>query len=166
MIDSEGKKLCPTCKKRKLASEFHRSKTSSDGRQGYCSSCSCDRFRKWRSDNLEKANASLRERKKKPEIKVRINVAQRKYNREISRFKRYGLTKNDYLALIEKQESKCVICLGNFDWDNNPAYIDHDHITGIVRGLLCSSCNKGLGHFYDDPASLSRAIEYLKKAAG
>jgi len=44
-------------------------------------------------------------------------------------------------------------------------HVDHDHITGALRGLLCSACNTGLGFFRDHPELLKRAIEYLNQSA-
>lgn len=47
----------------------------------------------------------------------------------------------------------------------NPiSHIDHDHETDEVRGLLCQTCNWGLGHFHDDPQLLREAADYLEKA--
>lgn len=47
---------------------------------------------------------------------------------------------------------------------NNKAAIDHDHKTGIIRGLLCGLCNMGLGSFRDNPEHLASAILYLNKS--
>jgi hypothetical protein len=46
---------------------------------------------------------------------------------------------------------------------HNPLVIDHDHTTGEVRGLLCPTCNAGLGHFKDSPELLLKAALYLQK---
>jgi hypothetical protein len=40
--------------------------------------------------------------------------------------------------------------------------VDHDHNTGAVRGLLCHSCNTGLGHLGDSVETLARALDYLQ----
>lgn len=52
----------------------------------------------------------------------------------------------------------CICCN-----DAGPLVVDHDHATGNFRGMICSSCNLGLGHFNDDPARLAAAICYLKE---
>lgn len=79
----------------------------------------------------------------------------------------YGISIEDYQELFEKQGGVCAIC-GRPDGDekgnNNGSKslaVDHDHETGVVRGLLCSMCNKGIGSLMDSRALLRKAIEYL-----
>lgn len=70
------------------------------------------------------------------------------------------------LKLLEEQNFNCAICrrkikfLGINDHGRMMA-VDHCHWTGLIRGVLCSQCNSGLGQFGDDPAVLARAILYL-----
>ena len=65
-------------------------------------------------------------------------------------------------ALIELREStkECTIC-----GMEAKLVVDHDHITGKIRGMLCSHCNRGLGHFRDDPTLLEFAAQYLFASA-
>ena len=65
-------------------------------------------------------------------------------------------------ALIELKEStkECVIC-----GMEAKLVVDHDHVTGKIRGMLCNHCNRGLGHFRDDPALLEFAAQYLFASA-
>ena len=77
---------------------------------------------------------------------------------------RYGLTPEDYDAMLRAQDGKCAIC-GREDSgrsDKRSLCVDHDHDTGAVRGLLCDPCNNGLGRFNDDPSLLMAAIRYLQ----
>lgn len=60
-------------------------------------------------------------------------------------------------ALIESHGARCWIC-GTID---PPFHVDHDHNSGLVRGLLCAGCNYGLGWFRDDPIRMQQAIKYL-----
>ena len=73
--------------------------------------------------------------------------------------KEYGITLNDKHRMIEENEGKCPIC-GSDDPGRYWA-IDHCHKTGLVRGVLCNACNKGLGFFKDNVASLYKSIWYL-----
>jgi hypothetical protein len=78
----------------------------------------------------------------------------------------YGLSLEQYEALLAYQGGGCAICgasepggsqpLGRTAWP-----VDHDHVTGRVRGLLCSRCNTGIGFFRDDPEVCRQAAEYL-----
>ena len=82
-------------------------------------------------------------------------------------WKKYKLREADYLALRIAQNNSCKICNLTFA-DRNVSgsgkyncVVDHCHATGKVRGLLCSHCNLGLGHFFDNTRLLTAAITYL-----
>lgn len=75
--------------------------------------------------------------------------------------RRYGLKKEDYWELYQKQKGVCAICEGACR-KNKRLSVDHDHGSGRVRGLLCASCNRGLGMFLDNPLRLRKAAEYLE----
>jgi hypothetical protein len=68
------------------------------------------------------------------------------------------LTLIEYNKLIEKQNGKCAIC-GKI----TKLGVDHNHITGKIRGLLCPTCNSALGLFYDNKLILLNAIKYLEQ---
>lgn len=85
---------------------------------------------------------------------------ERKYKRFIK--KTYDISFEEYEKILALQDNKCAICkskIGNSR--TTRLFIDHDHLTGKVRGLLCSACNHGLGLFKDSPILLKRAINYL-----
>lgn len=80
--------------------------------------------------------------------------------------RKYGLTQEQYLQMLEEQNGVCAICLnpenkvhkGN---QKSMLSVDHDHETGAVRGLLCDRCNTGLAAFRDQPQYMMNAILYL-----
>jgi hypothetical protein len=74
----------------------------------------------------------------------------------IKLLKKYNLTLSQYQDRLKFQNNQCPIC-----HSDNPTNIDHDHITGKVRGILCSKCNTGLGCFRDNPEFLENAKIYL-----
>lgn len=100
-------------------------------------------MREWRRDN--------RDRKKR-------------MDREGHLKRRFGITQADYEAMLEVQGGGCGIC-GNLPKEGVALHVDHDHETGEVRGLLCVSCNNGLGQFRENPALLRIAAEYLEAGA-
>jgi hypothetical protein len=121
-----------------------------------------ERIRAQRNAHLEahrdEINARARERHRlNPEVK-RESVRRWRAVNDM-RLREHGLTKDEYDALVTKQENACAIC-------RNPFFvtprIDHDHATDRVRGLLCHNCNVALGHFRDDPSLMQQAIRYLE----
>ncbi len=72
----------------------------------------------------------------------------------------YGITPDQYDALLELQRGRCAICERPSP-DGRRLHIDHDHKTKRVRGLLCHDCNRGLGIFKDSPSLLRMALVYL-----
>lgn len=77
----------------------------------------------------------------------------------------YSITVEQYDAMLAEQDGGCAICGTRIaDRAGRRHYVDHCHETGIVRGVLCSACNSGLGHFKDNRDLLYRAIEYLSNS--
>lgn len=80
------------------------------------------------------------------------------------RHQNYGLSDSDYMSLAIAQGFRCAICEKSEEQLGRPLFVDHDHSTGAVRGLLCSLCNTGIGSLGDSADILSRAAEYLRSA--
>ena len=74
----------------------------------------------------------------------------------------YGITLADYDRMYEEQEGCCAIC-GTHQLEITKRFcVDHCHDTGQVRGLLCDSCNKGIGILQDNDDILYRAADYIR----
>lgn len=92
---------------------------------------------------------------------------QRNLKKNSNLLRNYGITLEDYLNLVEKQKGICAIC-GNIPQGRNPRggsailHVDHDPMTGIIRGLLCPECNLALGLFKHDNDILLNAVDYLQ----
>lgn len=76
--------------------------------------------------------------------------------------KRYGVTPEWYYDELKKQNGVCAICEQQCF---NRLAVDHCHVSGKVRGLLCQSCNTALGHFRDKPELLRKAAQYLEESS-
>lgn len=74
----------------------------------------------------------------------------------------YGVTLEEYNQIFEKQGGLCAICKIHQSMLSKSLFIDHNHETGVIRGLLCSNCNFMLGNAKDSSDILSKGIAYLK----
>ena len=77
----------------------------------------------------------------------------------------YGMSREQFDALLESQGGKCAICKSDKAGGRGDWHVDHDHGTNEIRGLLCHSCNVGLGHFDDNAQLLMDAVLYITKTA-
>jgi len=116
----------------------------------------------YREANKEKSIAYAKAYRKANKEKLSSN--NKKYYLKV----KYGITLKEKNFILKKQNNKCKICKitihKNKKLKNNTACIDHCHTTNKLRGILCSMCNKGLGHFKDNTEILTNAIDYLKEA--
>ncbi len=132
-------RTCTRCKKTKPVGEFYVYKARKI--QRVCKEC-------------DKAHRRKAARK----YRVRETTAQRKWQIKNT----YGLTLEQYDQMFEEQSGVCKTC-GKVNRDGRRLYIDHNHETGKVRGLLCHRCNSLLGFVKDDTAILQNIIAYLKE---
>lgn len=178
--DTSAMKTCRTCRLLKTIEEFSVRSDSVDGRVGACKECvrqkaaewkraNPDRVRKnrraYRAANREKVRAAAREYRAANSDKAREhNRKWQNSNPETRRAahlrRKFGLSIEDYNHILEQQGGVCAICRLPSD---SRLRVDHDHRTGLVRGLLCGSCNTAIGSLRDDPATISAALEYVRR---
>ena len=134
-------KKCNKCKLKKSLEEFSLNKNSKDGHHVICKKCHCAYVTQYYKDNPRKLkNHNLK--------------------------KNYGISIENYEYLFKQQNGVCAIC-GKPETRIctkrivQSLSVDHDHSTGIVRGLLCDRCNKAIGLLYHSPELLINAIDYL-----
>ena len=80
---------------------------------------------------------------------------------------KFGITPEQYDAMLKEQGGVCAICREPETGRNRAGAVslavDHDHETGLVRGLLCNTCNRGIGLLKDRPDILRSALQYLER---
>ena len=137
-------KKCSTCGEVKpISSDFYT--TQYKGRNhptvsSMCRGCHNAKHRK------KYATESVEERKKRQEANVRNHLT-----------RKYGLTTEEFSAMMLKQNNKCKIC----EREMNLPQIDHNHTTGKIRGLLCNPCNMAIGLLKEDIKVFYNAISYI-----
>ena len=134
-------KVCRICLESKPLNSFGKDSAGRDNKRSYCKPCDQARSKKWKDSNKEK-------------------IAE--YNAHYKREYTYGLSKEDYLVLLETQDNKCAICNTDQKELTRKLVVDHCHTTKKVRGLLCSHCNVGIGMLKENENNLMAAIQYLK----
>jgi hypothetical protein len=143
-------KQCPRCGD-KDKSHFHKNKRTRDGLQCYCNKCGAEIQRgEPIGNNKKKIKLSKKERK--------ILVRDRNFKAK------YGITLDQYNELFDRQNGRCAICkISEIESKRKKLHLDHDHSSGRIRGILCSSCNAAIGHSYENINILKNAVIYLKK---
>lgn len=147
-------KFCPRCRSYRPRRDYHKDRTASSGLGGWCKHCKLTAVRVYRT--------SARSQR----IQMQWRQTHSSYGSDWMRYKKYGLTRSKFDALLKQQSNCCAICKNGFviprrHQPKTWVCVDHDHSTGKVRGLLCDSCNQGLHKFLDCPKYLRSAAKYL-----
>jgi Recombination endonuclease VII len=146
--------LCRICGHERPEDEFYLRKETGRRRRE-CSPCLKRIAQERYQANREPRKDAVRAWQKANPDKVRANRRKHQHRRHIR--DRFGLTVEEWDAMLIAQSGRCAIC-------NDPMEkpcVDHDHETGATRALLCKDCNTGLGHFRDDTERLMAATQYL-----
>lgn len=120
----------------------------------YCSECTVKRKREqWHKWRAKPGSAE------KVRDYSRAHEAKTQYRKEWRIKKLYAITLTEYETLMDSVDRACQICSSKSD-----PCLDHDHVTGKVRGVLCRSCNKAIGQLGDSADSIRKALDYLEHA--
>lgn len=143
-----------------------------------------EKNKKYRLENKEKVEKAKRNwEKQNPEAVKEIQARYKEKNLEKKRLRqrlayhankdrhrknslkrKYGINLDDYNKMLQEQNGSCAICFVKVE-DTKKKYlcVDHNHLTGAVRALLCDPCNSAIGFLKEDQEVILRAAEYLKK---
>jgi len=158
-------KTCNQCGETRALTEFYANPTGRDGTRPECKDCTRARRKRWYLENREREIARVLawQRDNPDMLAARMeafrSAGKKKVSDRKSHLKRkYGLTLEEYDMLLASQSGRCAIC-GRDGVD----HVDHDHMTGRVRGILCFQCNVAIGLFEDDIERLITATAYLDR---
>lgn len=136
--------ICPVCNKE---TPFHRNT------KRYCSEECCSAAYRAKPGVMEGKRAYNREWAKK----------RAEYRRSYRLKLNFGMSVEEYDAMLLRQDGRCAICGDLPDVLKKPLCVDHDHATNKIRGLLCQRCNTGVGQLQDSVDNLKAAIKYLER---
>ena len=143
-------KRCYNCTNTKSISDFHKGASQ-------CKDCAKVYAKEYREKNYTKVREVQKASYQKYQEKYKKRADVRRIERD------YGLSEEDYQALIKKQNNRCAICDKTGGFGLEKLVIDHCHKSGKVRGMLCRLCNTSLGGFRDNEEQLMNAIYYLRR---
>ena len=132
--------VCSGCKECLPEESFSKNRSNSRGLQYYCIPC---------RRSMDSARWATKSTKEKRDIWLK---------------RTYGITSDDYDRLFEEQGEICAICSATSPNGDGVFHVDHDHVTGDVRGILCSRSNMAIGLMDDSERILQNAIAYLREA--
>lgn len=152
-------KVCSKCKTTKRLEDYFKARHHKDGRESWCKVCKNKRSVEIYAENIVHAR------------KFRANWRKNNPGYYLTQYWP-GKTPDEcfaeYTRLLHKQNNVCAICKGiekhkhALSGNVRKLCVDHCHKTGIVRGLLCSECNRSLGAYRDEPEHLKSLFEYLR----
>jgi hypothetical protein len=177
----KSEKICKRCEISKPLTEFSARASCRDGLDTHCKSCKSELTKAYYLTHKEhcadygkiyyavnQSSISRRAKEWRESHKEKTAEYSKKYYQAHKResmacdiAKNYGISIDQYEAMLLEQNGVCAIC--HKAPDKRRLNIDHDHKTGLVRGLLCIKCNRAIGLLKDDTDLLQSAINYLKK---
>lgn len=159
-----GEKACTRCGMSLPLSEFTK-RGDSEQLRSHCKTCRGRYAKAYKVENPERAQEIQRAAQQRHYANNTEYYLQKSRRQ---RFDNYGITQDEYEAMLDAQGGVCAICAEPERAKHQNGLprslaVDHDHVTGAVRGLLCTNCNQALGKFKDDPARIQKAIDYLRR---
>jgi len=156
---SRDSKSCTVCKSVKPLTDFVLDKTAKTGRKAACREC----YRIYQA-NRRKTNP---EAVKKDQARYRLRNRMQCLisSRRATLKRRYGITIEQYEAMLALQGGSCAICRRPETYPGRKSLsVDHCHATGVVRGLLCNHCNRAIGFLSENYQVAQRAVDYLRSS--
>lgn len=135
-------KTCYICRRAKSLIDFYDNRRTKDGKHPHCKICHRELNAQWRKAWRKKNPAAYRKYRIKDKAKI------------------YGLLPDELQLLEQRSAGRCEVC-----GKSKKLCIDHDHRTGVVRGLLCLTCNIALGAARESVSTLQQILIYLRRSA-
>lgn len=130
-------KKCKICEQLKSLEDFYSHDSALMGVRPECKKCSLIKMKSWYRQNTYNVRSS----------KLRS---------------KFGISRAEYEEMAKNQNYRCLICSKHQSELKRGLAVDHCHISGQIRGLLCNRCNRGIGMLNDDTNTIENALAYIK----